>query len=120
MKRFLKIMLGVLALSTSTAGACMASTATDGQVTAGHARFTVITPYCVRMEFSPTGQFVDSPSYFAANREARDKSIQVESDETDVVIDTGVIKLTYVNDGKPFSSANLSAVITEAGRNVSW
>ena len=37
-------------------------------VIAGNVRFTVIDPMCVRMEFSPKGEYRDLPTLFAANR----------------------------------------------------
>jgi hypothetical protein len=41
------------------------------QVTVGPARFTVITADCIRIEYNANGPFINEPSYFAANRDAR-------------------------------------------------
>src|SRR5687767_6138323 len=43
----------------------------EGQWVVGRARFTVVTPTLVRLEHDPAGRFVDPPSYFAVEREAR-------------------------------------------------
>src|SRR6185437_4089367 len=52
------------AASFVIARACAAdpSVPVTTQVTAGHARFEFLTPSLVRMEYSPTGHFVDAPT----------------------------------------------------------
>ncbi len=85
-------------------------------ITAGQARFTVITPNCIRLEYAASDQFTDLPSLFAANRAARWAGFHLAQTENTTVIDTGAIRLTYTPDGKPFSPDNLHADIkTDAG-----
>ena len=81
----------------------------DGVLTSGNARFTVITPTLIRMEFADQGSFVDEPTYFAANRDRRYRKAVFSTTAAGVAIDTGVVKLSYTDDGKPFSTSNLSA-----------
>jgi alpha-glucosidase (family GH31 glycosyl hydrolase) len=83
----------------------------DGVAVAGHARFTVITPTLVRLEYDAVGRFVDTPSYFAAERDARFRGATITTTPGGVTIDTGVLELRYVNDGQPFSATNLSATV---------
>jgi alpha-glucosidase (family GH31 glycosyl hydrolase) len=90
----------------------------NGQVVAGHARFTAITPECIRIEYG--SNFVDDPSYFAVNRKARANDVKIQADGGHVVVNTGAIRLDYQNDGKPFSETNLHAVIGGQGRAVEW
>lgn len=92
-----------------------AASADPGQVVLGPARFTVIAPECVRLEYQPDGKFIDAPSLFAANREARDTDATISSSPTRVEIDTGRIHLVYQPDGQPFSARNLSADIAGGG-----
>jgi alpha-glucosidase (family GH31 glycosyl hydrolase) len=91
-----------------------------GQLVVGNARFTVITPQCIRMEYSASGKFVDEPSYFATARDARSKDAQVSSDGGRTVIDTGETTLTYKPDGKEFSADNLQATIKKGTGTVEW
>jgi alpha-glucosidase (family GH31 glycosyl hydrolase) len=89
-------------------------------VVAGNARFTVITPNLVRMEYAPNGKFVDSPSWFAMNRKTRDKNARITNSAGEVEIDTGPIHLIYRHNGKPFSPDNLQAEIKKGDDTVSW
>ena len=91
-----------------------------GEVTAGHARFTVITPNLIRMEYSRQNAFVDDPSWFAVNRDARDEKAVLHADKDSVDIDTGVIHLSYHDNGKPFSPDNLQAEIKKGSEVVLW
>lgn len=85
-----------------------------GLVVIGKARFTVITQTLIRMEYSESGVFLDLPTYFAASREARYTEADISVAGQTLTIDTGSLRLSYVNDGRPFSSANLSAEIRSA------
>ncbi|MBV9851531.1 MAG: DUF5110 domain-containing protein [Armatimonadetes bacterium] len=94
--------------------------ASPNPVVVGHARFTVITPHCVRMEYAPSGKFVDNPSLFAADRRARLNAFRLRSAGGVTVIDTGVIRLSYGPDGRPFSPANLQAAIHNGSVIARW
>ncbi len=87
------------------------------QITLDKARFTVISPQCIRLEYSPSGEFIDAPSYFAYNRKARYSAAKIEKNADSVQIDTGVIKLSYKNDGKAFDADNLKVDI---GSSIAW
>lgn len=89
----------------------------DSQFLCGHARFTVITPHLVRMEYSPTSDFVDDPSYFAANRQAQSDATGVEENGVLRIATTG-FALQFKDNGKPFSPDNLT--ITLPGTSKPW
>ena len=89
-------------------------------VKVGNARFTVVAKECIRLEYSETGKFIDSPSYFAANRSAVYKNFKLTKKGGATTIDTGEIALTYTPDGKPFSKGNLKAAIKKDGGTVVW
>ncbi len=93
---------------------------TTGMVTVGNARFTVITPNLIRMEYALDGKFVDLPSWFAINRQARDPDAKITLGEGKVEIDTGAIHLTYLDDKHPFSADNLTAEIKKGSDTVLW
>ncbi len=122
------VLTGLLAgcQTASNPRSVMRGTAKSGVVLAGHARFTIITPECIRMEYSPDNKFVDEPSIFAAARQA----LTYDRRETGargnvrpqqkVTIQTGRIELQFINDGKPFNSNNLRAFVSNAGGPVEW
>ncbi len=91
-----------------------------GIVRVGNARFTVITPQCIRLEYSPQGQFVDSPSLFAINRDRRDTNYRLAQKDDQTIIDTGQIRLIYTPDGNSFSDKNLKALIQSDGKEILW
>ena len=95
-------------------------TAAPGTVRAGNARFTVITPYLIRMEYEPTGEFVDRPSIFATERKALPPPYETKAGTGGTTISTSALTLTYMNDGKPFSATNLSVTVTNNGRFSRW
>jgi hypothetical protein len=111
--------LPLILLLLAAAAAPWAVAADPGQVTVGDARFTVVTPNCIRLEYAPGGRFVDDASLFAVNRAARGQcTISREGPAT--VIRTAAVHLTYTPDGEPFSAGNLSARIRRGDRAVTW
>ena len=88
----------------------------QAQVTIGAARFTVITPICVRLEYAPHNGSVDDATLFAAQRQVRAQGVKITRTAQGVVLDTGKMRLTYTPDGQPFSKNNL-AVSFGTGRN---
>jgi alpha-glucosidase (family GH31 glycosyl hydrolase) len=85
--------------------------APQNPVIVGQARFSVLTPNCIRIEYSRDGKFVDAPSLFAANRKASFDGFKLEKSGNSTIIDTGAIRLSYSPDGKALSAVNLSATI---------
>lgn len=77
----------------------------------GNARFTVIAPECIRLEYAESGKFIDEPSLFAIHRTARYDEFIMQKNEDGIVIDTSKIVLIYRPNNKPFSSENLTAII---------
>lgn len=91
-----------------------------GQVTVGAARFTVIAPECIRLEYNEKGNFVDEPSYFALNRSRRDESARIKLERGELDIDTGAMALHFKQDGKSFSADNLQVAIRQGGAVYDW
>lgn len=109
----------VLALLPLTVLSAQAAPALQAQYVDGSARFTVITPSCVRLEYAPSGQFVNAPSLFAAVRPQGCLAAKTAPSPI-LTIDTGEIKLTYTPNGQPFSPANLYADIKRGAQAVRW
>ncbi len=108
------------ALALLLLGALQSAKAASNPVVVGSARFTVITPQCVRLEYSPNAAFVDAPSLFAANRAARFDGFRLAQVGGATVIDTGAIRLTYTPNGLSFSGSNLRAEIRRGAQPALW
>ncbi|BCM88636.1 oligosaccharide 4-alpha-D-glucosyltransferase [Abditibacteriota bacterium] len=90
-----------------------AEAAPQNPIVVGGARFSVLTPNCIRIEYAPDGHFVDAPSLFAVNRQTRFEAFKLEKSAKRTVIDTGAIRLSYSPNGQTFSAINLSATIKD-------
>jgi len=98
-----------------TASNLSAWAGSSSQVIEDNARFTVITPECVRLEYIPKNSslaFVDEPTFFAASRDARFNGSKITHENGRLIIDTGRLRLEYHPDGKTFNSNNLVVYIS--------
>ena len=76
----------------------------------GTARFTVLTPRLLRLEYSPDGAFEDARTLVILNRLLPVPPFAASTDGSTTTIDTGDfgVRLVYTDDGAPFSAASLS------------
>ena len=118
MKRFLAL-LTALACTLSPAVADNPKADAKAVVTSGNARFTVLTPQLIRMEWSADGQFEDRATLTFVNRETPVPEFKVRESKSKLTITTPTLTLTYLKNGK-FSDKNLKAVFTLNGREVVW
>ena len=96
-------------------------------VTDGHARFTVLTPQLIRMEWSADGKFEDHASLVFLNRNLPvpqfKRGVIARGAIKFLAIQTAGLTLAYneqsPNDGK-FSPDNLSVKLTVDGKEVTW
>ena len=101
-------------------------------VTVGNARFTVLTPQLIRMEWAADGKFEDHASFVFLNRRLPvpnfEKSVSNDGRDT-LTIKTEALTLTYtaMPNRKPlpqgccaFSSENLRITLTVDGKPVVW
>lgn len=79
-----------------------------GVIVAGHARFTVITPTLLRLEFSNNGKFINSRSYFAWQRHVQPPKYQIDRHADRLVIRTSRLKLIWHGGSAGFTPKNLS------------
>jgi len=98
-------------------------------VTAGHARFTVLTPQLIRMEWSADGKFEDHASLVFLNRHMPVpkfiQKIEYAGKVGVLHIKTDSLELSYTVDGTPdakgnFTADNLSMTITVDSKQVVW
>ena len=118
MKRFLAL-LTALAFTLSPAIADNPKADAKAVVTSGNARFTVLTPQLIRMEWSADGQFEDRATLTFVNRETPVPEFKVRESRSKLTITTPALTLTYLKNGK-FSDKNLKAVFTLNGKEVVW
>ena len=118
MKRFLAL-LTALACTLSHAIADNPKADAKAVVTSGNARFTVLTPQLIRMEWSADGQFEDRATLTFVNRETPVPEFKVRESKSKLTITTPALTLTYLKNGK-FSDKNLKAVFTLNGKEVVW
>ncbi len=96
----------------------------------GNARFTVLTPQLIRMEWSATRHFEDHASFVFINRRLPvpkfEHSVMGMNGSQQLTIRTSALKLTYTEAGPPnaasnhFSATNLSISFTLNGKMVTW
>ena len=118
MKRFLAL-LTALACTLSPAIADNPKADAKAVVTSGNARFTVLTPQLIRMEWSADGQFEDRATLTFVNRETPVPEFKVRESRSKLTITTPALTLTYLKNGK-FSDKDLKAVFTLNGKEVVW
>lgn len=100
-----------------TANPATIVTASDGK-----ARFTVLTPRLLRLEWSHTGEFEERGTFAFPNRYTPNvANFTVQTDSEGVLtIDTGYLKVQYRPGSGPFSPQNLQIKYEVAGQNHSW
>jgi alpha-glucosidase (family GH31 glycosyl hydrolase) len=96
-------------------------------VTFGHARFTVLTPELIRMEWSADGKFEDHPSLVFLNRKLPVPKFEVGNllagKNTIITIRTSALALMYRSEyetGGKFTAENLSVILHLNGTDVVW
>ncbi len=91
------------------------------EVVLGKARFTVLTPEMIRMEWSADGKFEDHASFVFINRRLPVPQYEKSVQGGKLTIKTSALKLTYTPaaDGK-FAPANLAIELTAGGEPVVW
>ena len=91
-------------------------------VRAGHARFTVLTPELLRLEWAADDRFEDHPSFIFLNRRLPVPQITKKISGNTVTIDTGKLKLVYRRTDKAagFTATNLAITLQLDGKAVTW
>ena len=81
-------------------------------VTAGRARFTVLTARLLRLEWSAERRFEDRASYAFPVRRGPVPEFTTTTDGDVTTVDTGALRLRYVDDGEAFHAGNLTIELT--------
>ena len=93
----------------------------------GNARFTVLTPQLIRMEWSANGKFEDRASLVFLNRRLPVPKFEKSSTDANktLTIATDALKLTYTPTSAPagspgFTAEDLEVTLTVADKKVTW
>ena len=90
----------------------------------GNARFTVLTPEMIRIEYSDKGIFEDRATFSILNRKLDVPQFTTSEDASFLYIETAKVRLKYRKGTNPVtlpaSSANLSVTLNHNGREVLW
>jgi Glycosyl hydrolases family 31/Domain of unknown function (DUF5110) len=90
-------------------------------VTLGNARFTVLTPQLIRMEWAADGKFEDHASFVFLNRRLPVPRFSHQLNGQSLIIKTDALTLDYVRTGDGrFTTQNLSIELTVDGKPVVW
>jgi alpha-glucosidase (family GH31 glycosyl hydrolase) len=84
------------------------------------ARFTVLTPRLIRLEWSEAGTFEDRSTYAFPMRYGPAPEFKLQMDGGSLVIDTSALLLRYRQDSGRFSAENLSIALTLDGEIQTW
>lgn len=94
--------------------------APSATVVFGKARFTVLTPELIRMEYAHNSIFENKASLVFINRKMAVPAFRKKIKKRQLLITTNKVLLTYTDDGKPFHSGNLSVQINVSGKKINW
>ncbi|HKI44593.1 MAG TPA: TIM-barrel domain-containing protein, partial [Balneolales bacterium] len=95
-------------------------TKSGSTVIAGNARFEFLTPSLVRMEYSPSGQFLDAPT--AVIQKRKWPAVKVESTKKSgwLTAITGQMRLRYKLNSGSFKADNLTITWHDTTGSHSW
>ncbi len=84
-------------------------------------RITILTPRLARLEYTPSGKFIDDPTALVINRTFPKTPYGITESETLIQIDTGIFTITYVKD-KDFKAGNLGSNLKAVINNttIEW
>ena len=97
MKRFSLLALAIMVVMPFAVSAENNPKADEkAQVVVGNARFTVLTPQMIRMEWAEDGKFEDRASLTFVNRKLDVPAFKVKESKSKLTISTSNVTLTYV------------------------
>jgi alpha-glucosidase len=92
----------------------------QSMVYAGRARFTILTPRLLRLEWSAAGAFEDRGSLAFPQRYASPPPFTATTEQGVTTITTDKLLLEYRHAAGPFSPENLAITLREAGASHTW
>jgi alpha-glucosidase len=92
----------------------------EATVVTGDARFTVLTPELIRMEWEEDGEFEDRASLVFIDRRLPVPEFSTRDDGGDLVIETEALTLRYQKGSGKFDEGNVSIDFSVAGVEKTW
>ncbi len=96
----------------------------DAIVVSGNARFTILTPEMIRIEYSGKGAFEDKASFAVINRNMEVPTFEKSEDSEYLYLNTDKLSLKYRKGSDPMtlpaSADNLSITFPHKGQEVVW
>jgi alpha-glucosidase len=89
-------------------------------VVSGQARFTVLTPQLIRMEWSQTGRFEDRASLVFINRRLPVPAYKAANADRYLTIATGKLRLRYREGSGRFTAENLEISFQLNSNTITW
>jgi alpha-glucosidase (family GH31 glycosyl hydrolase) len=86
----------------------------------GQARFTVLTPQLIRMEWSADGKFEDRPSFVVLSRQLAVPFFKKSTEGQDLVLTTTALELRYHKGSGKFTPENLTVKFKLDGTDHTW
>ena len=130
-KKILLLAIGFVAALSGGTGMCAQAAEwnpkanPEAVVRSGHARFTVLTPEMIRIQYSDRDQFEDRATFAIVNRQLPVPSFTTEERDGWLVVKTAALTLQYKIGGLIASDAAASADVLNVsfnlnGRRVMW
>ena len=88
---------------------CCAKTESSPTLVVGNARFEFLTPSLVRMEYSPSGAFVDAPTAVVQKRDWPKVPVQATHKDGWLIAASSDMTVRYRLESGAFAAANLEA-----------
>src|SRR3954451_18778064 len=118
-KGFLASAAAAVALIAGGASAARAADPQAQTVTSGHARFEVLSPTLIRMEYAGDDRFTDAATFNAIGRnDFGHTDYTTSTSDGWLTITTSRATLKYKVDSGPFTSQNVSLALNAGGRPV--
>lgn len=115
------LLLPVIQTITSSAQSTMHPLANPKAVIqSGQARFTVLTPRLIRMEWTSTPPFMDKPTLTVINRNLPVPKFSSRVENTDLIIRTDELELRYKTGSGKFNADNLVVTTLNQQHSFRW
>ena len=117
MKKIVLLLIGVISAAAVFAGN-NPKAKDEATVVFGKARFTVLTPELIRMEYSDSAVFEDRASLVFINRETEVPAFKKKTGGKNLTLTTDKLVLKYTDNGKPFDADNLSIALKDGKKTT--
>ncbi len=87
--------------------------AQNNSTVVGNARFTLLTPHIVRLEYDSTGKFVDSRSFVVINRDEPKQTFVKKQQGKWMILKSPNMEIKYLTGSGKFTADNLQITYTE-------